>query len=137
MSLKQSLRTHWIEQIVNLIPTRFVVKWRWQWCSWLVLRGDLQDSFTEEAIREKSERTVSKILYRKSSHPRCSATKLRAEGGAHVCATVWVFLGLAKTRPLPKPAHQNPTHGLGWVLVSRPVAGCLLANPTQDPNLLH
>ena len=37
---------------------------------------------------------------------------------------VWTLgLDLAKSRPPPKPPQENPTHGLGWVLVSRPMGG--------------
>jgi deoxyinosine 3'endonuclease (endonuclease V) len=32
-------------------------------------------------------------------------------------------VGLAKTRLLPKPTRENPAHGPGWVLVSKPVGG--------------
>jgi hypothetical protein len=42
-------------------------------------------------------------------------------------------LGLAKTRPSPKPAHENPTRGLGWVLVSRPVGGLSPRKPNPRP----
>jgi hypothetical protein len=42
-------------------------------------------------------------------------------------------LGLAKTRPSPKPAHEIPTRGLGWVLVSRPVGGLSPGKPNPRP----
>ena len=43
------------------------------------------------------------------------------------------FLGLAKTRPPPKPARENPAHGPGWVLVSKPVGGLSSGKPNPRP----
>ena len=40
---------------------------------------------------------------------------------------------LAKTRPQPKPAHENPPHGAGWVLVSKPVGGSSFRKPDPRP----
>ena len=73
-------------------------------------------------------------IYAEKTGKTIPAELINEEGGkAFRSRGSVVGVGLAKTRPPPKPARENPAHGPGWVLVSKPVGGLSSGKPNPRP----